>query len=48
MSFNSVFEVVTEDHQKLQLATSGTVDMSRPDKIHTTRKSGLLGYRNGL
>jgi hypothetical protein len=41
MSFDSIFEVVSKDHQKLQLATSGTVDLSRPDKIHTTRKSGF-------
>ena len=37
----SIFEVVSKDHQKLQLATSGTVELSRPDKIHTTRKSGF-------
>ena len=41
MAFDSTFEVVSKDHQKLQLATSGTVDLSRPDKIHTTRKSGF-------
>jgi hypothetical protein len=41
MGFDSTFEVVSKDHQKLQLATSGTVDLSRPDKIHTTRKSGF-------
>src|SRR5207342_243520 len=41
MGFDSIFEVVSKDHQKLQLATSGTVDLSRPDKIHTTRKSGF-------
>ncbi|MCL6740613.1 DUF2092 domain-containing protein [Sphingomonas sp. RB56-2] len=41
LSYDSVFEVVSEDHQKLQLATSGTVLLSRPDKIHTTRKSGF-------
>jgi len=41
MAYDSIFEVVTPDHQKLQLATSGTVDLSRPDKIHTTRKSGF-------
>ena len=41
LSYDSVFEVVTDQHQKLQVATSGTVDMSRPDKIHTTRKSGF-------
>ena len=41
MGFDSIFEVVSKDHQKLQLATSGTVELSRPDKIHTTRKSGF-------
>jgi len=41
MDFDSTFEVVSKDHQKLQLATSGTVELSRPDKIHTTRKSGF-------
>jgi len=41
MSFNSIFEVVSGTHQKLQIATSGTVDLERPDKIHTTRKSGF-------
>ena len=41
LAYDSVFEVVTGDKQKLQLATSGTVDLSRPDKIHTTRQSGF-------
>ena len=41
MSFDSVFEVVSDQHQKLQIATSGTVLMSRPDKIHTTRQTGF-------
>ncbi len=41
LSYDSIFEVVSKDHQKLQLATSGTVDLIRPDKIHTTRKSGF-------
>src|SRR6478672_2972598 len=40
-AFDSTFEVVSKDHQKLQLATSGTIELSRPDKIHTTRKSGF-------
>src|SRR4029434_9222474 len=34
-------EVVSEDHQKLQIAMSGTVDLSRPDKMRTTRKTGF-------
>jgi len=41
LSFDSVFEVVTKDQQKLQLATSGTVLLNRPDKIRTTRQSGF-------
>ena len=41
LSYDSVFEVVTDQSQKLQVATSGTVVMSRPDKIHTARKSGF-------
>ena len=41
LSYDSIFEVVSKDKQKLQVATSGTVEMSRPDKIHTTRKSGF-------
>ena len=41
LSYDSVFEVVSDQHQKFQIATSGTVDMSRPDKIRATRKSGF-------
>jgi hypothetical protein len=41
LSYDSIFEVVSKDHQKLQLATSGTADLIRPDKIRTTRKSGF-------
>ena len=41
LSYDSVFEVVSDQHQKFQIATSGTVGMSRPDKIRTTRRSGF-------
>jgi len=41
LGYDSVFEVVSEDHQKLQIAMSGTVDLSRPDKFRTTRKTGF-------
>jgi hypothetical protein len=41
MAYDSLFEVVTNDKQKLQLATSGTVELTRPDKIRTTRRSGF-------
>jgi hypothetical protein len=41
LSYDTVFEVVTKAKQKLQIATSGTAVLERPDKIHTTRKSGF-------
>ena len=41
LSYDSIFEVVTDDKQKLQLATSGTVDLVRPNRIRTTRQSGF-------
>jgi len=41
LSYDSVFEVVSDDKQKLQLAMSGTVDLARPDKIRTTRQTGF-------
>ncbi len=41
LSYDSVFEVVTKDKEKLQLATSGTVRLNRPNQIHTTRKAGF-------
>jgi hypothetical protein len=41
LSYDAVFEVVSKEQQKLQLATSGTVLLNRPDQIHTTRKAGF-------
>jgi hypothetical protein len=41
LSYDTVFEVVTKEKQKLQVATSGTAVLERPDKIRTTRKSGF-------
>ena len=40
--YDATLEVVTKDRQKLQLASSGTVSMARPDKIHTTRSGGFV------
>jgi hypothetical protein len=34
-------EVVTKEHQKLALASSGNVDLARPDKIRATRSGGF-------
>ncbi len=41
MSYDSVFEAVSDEHQKFQIATSGTVLLDRPGNIRTTRKSGF-------
>lgn len=40
-SYDNNLEVVTPDHQKLLLASSGTVEIGRPDKIRVTRKGGF-------
>ena len=39
--FDSNLEIVTKDRQKLLLASSGTIDLSRPDKIRATRFGGF-------
>ena len=41
LGYDTVFEVVSKEGQKLQLATSGTIVLNRPDKIRTTRQSGF-------
>ena len=40
-SFDTDLEVVTKDKQKLALASSGSVTLSRPDKLHVTRHGGF-------
>jgi hypothetical protein len=40
--YDANLEVVTRDKQKLALASSGTVALSRPDKIRATRAGGFL------
>jgi len=39
--YDTSLEVVTKDHQKLLLASSGSADLSRPDKIRATRQGGF-------
>ena len=39
--FDTNFEVVTKDRHKLLLASSGTIDLRRPDKIRATRTGGF-------
>jgi hypothetical protein len=38
--FDATLEVITKDDQKLALASSGTVNLNRPDKIRATRAGG--------
>jgi hypothetical protein len=40
-AFDTNFEVVTKDQQKLSFASSGTVQLNRPDKIRATRDGGF-------
>jgi hypothetical protein len=39
--YDTNLEVVTTDHQKLLLASSGKIDVGRPDKIRMTRHGGF-------
>ncbi|MBZ9655603.1 DUF2092 domain-containing protein [Phyllobacterium lublinensis] len=39
--YDTDLEVVTKDHQKLLLASSGTMEVGRPDKIRATRSGGF-------
>ncbi|CAN7654145.1 DUF2092 domain-containing protein [Phyllobacterium sp. LjRoot231] len=40
-AYDTNFEVVTKEHQKLLLASSGKVEMGRPDKFRATRSGGF-------
>jgi hypothetical protein len=40
-SFGTDLEIVIKDRQKLALASSGTVTLNRPDKIHVARHGGF-------
>jgi hypothetical protein len=39
--YDATLEIVTQDHQELTLASSGTVDLSRPHKIRAKREGGF-------
>lgn len=39
-SFDSDIEVITTELQKIQFASSGHLEMSRPDKLHASRTGG--------
>ena len=40
--YDSTFEVVTKNDQKLGIASSGTVALDRPDRIRGTRANGFV------
>jgi hypothetical protein len=41
LEYDSFLEIVTRENQKLGLASSGTITLSRPDKIRATRVGGF-------
>jgi hypothetical protein len=43
--YDTNFEVVTKDHQKLLLASTGTIDLARPDKIRVSRSGGFANVQ---
>ena len=40
-NFDTSFEVITKDDQKIAFASSGSVTLNRPDKIRATRAGGF-------
>jgi hypothetical protein len=40
-NYDTNLEVVTKDHQKLLLASSGKIELGRPDKLRATRHGGF-------
>lgn len=40
--YDATLDVVTDDEQKLGLASSGTVMLERPDRLRSTRSSGFV------
>jgi hypothetical protein len=40
--YDATLEIVTTDGQRLGLASSGTVNLKRPDKFHVTRVGGFV------
>ena len=44
-AFNTDIEVITPDLQKIQFASSGQMQLIRPDKLHVSRTGGYYGRR---
>jgi hypothetical protein len=47
-AFDSTLEVVTDRDETLGLASSGTVALNRPDKLHATRTGGFADVEMGF
>lgn len=45
LDFDTSLEIVTSDHQKLMLTSSGTVNVQRPNKIQMTRHGGFANVK---
>jgi hypothetical protein len=41
LKYDTILEIVTQDKQKLGIASSGNITINRPGKIHTTRTGGF-------
>jgi hypothetical protein len=46
--YDSTLEVVTDQQQKLGLASSGKLTLNRPDKLHATRTGGFANIEMAL
>jgi len=47
-TYDSTLEIVTTEDQKIGLATSGAVSVSRPGRIHATRAGGFSSVEMGF
>jgi hypothetical protein len=43
--FDSSLEIITPENQKLAIASSGSIAMERPGKIHVTRRGGFASVQ---
>jgi len=47
-AYDSTVAAVTEKEQKLGLASSGTLTLNRPDKLHATRTGGFANVEMSM
>ena len=46
--YQATLDIVTTDEQKLSIASSGTVELERPDKLNATRTGGFAAIEIGF